>query len=108
MRKSAQKCKLDNHLSKGDWWVLKGQNCGQDETVENGWYGGADWCPCQHGRFVKADDGSWINNTTFCAGTGSLWPQGKKATTGRIGHTKQPVVKCHHAQYFKHSMGSTL
>ena len=57
---------------KGDWWVLKGQNCGQDETVENGWYGGEDWCPCQHGRFVKVDDGSWINNTTFCAGKDSV------------------------------------
>merc|ERR1711983_345574 len=51
----------------GDWWVLKGQNCGQDEV----WYGGADWAPCQHGRFVKVDDGSWINNTTFCVGSDS-------------------------------------
>ena len=26
----------------GDWWVVKGQNCGQD-----GWPGAYDWYPCQ-------------------------------------------------------------
>ena len=27
----------------GDWWILKGQNCGQDEV----WNGGYDAYPCQ-------------------------------------------------------------
>ena len=27
----------------GDWWILKGQNCGQDEI----WNGGYDAYPCQ-------------------------------------------------------------
>ena len=48
----------------GDWWVLKGLNCGQDET----WYGGADWLPCQHGRNIQLENGNWINNTTYCNG----------------------------------------
>jgi hypothetical protein len=48
----------------GDWWVVKGLNCGQSEE----WYGGQDWLPCQHGRFEQLDDGQWINNTTFCNG----------------------------------------
>ena len=51
----------------GDWWVVKGQNCGQE-----GWPGGYDWYPCQHGRFLMVDDdGNWINNTTYCAGSDS-------------------------------------
>ena len=29
---------------KGDWWVLKGRNCGLDDI----WPGGYDWYPCQH------------------------------------------------------------
>ena len=48
----------------GDWWVLKGQNCGQDDI----WHGAYDWYPCQHGRFEKVDEGYWINNTTYCNG----------------------------------------
>ena len=52
------------HYFLGDWWVVKGLNCGQNEE----WYGGQDWLPCQHGRFEKLDDGQWINNTTFCNG----------------------------------------
>ena len=32
---------LPNQVA-GDWWVVKGQNCGQD-----GWPGGYDWYPCQ-------------------------------------------------------------
>ena len=33
----------------GDWWVVKGQNCGQE-----GWPGGYDWYPCQGGPKVCA------------------------------------------------------
>lgn len=53
----------------GDWWVLKGQNCGQDDV----WRGAYDWYPCQHGRFVKVGttDQDWINNTTYCNGKDS-------------------------------------
>ena len=36
----------------GDWWVVKGVNCGQD----NVWVGGYDWYPCQHQRYVKLGD----------------------------------------------------
>ena len=32
---------LPNQVA-GDWWVVKGQNCGQD-----GWPGAYDWYPCQ-------------------------------------------------------------
>ncbi len=51
----------------GDWWVLRGQNCGQE-----GWPGAYDWYPCQHGRFLQLEDDSWINNTTYCAGSDSV------------------------------------
>ncbi len=52
---------------KGDWWVLKGWNCGQDDV----WRGAYDWYPCQHGRFI-VDNGEWINNTTYCNGQDSV------------------------------------
>ncbi len=51
----------------GDWWVVKGQNCGQE-----GWPGAFDWYPCQHGRFIQVEDRGWINNTTYCAGQDSV------------------------------------
>ena len=31
----------------GDWWVIKGLNCGQTEEYP----GGYDWFPCQHERW---------------------------------------------------------
>ena len=34
----------------GDWWVVKGQNCGQE-----GWPSGFDWYPCQ----------GWITAVTY-------------------------------------------
>ena len=47
----------------GDWWILKGQNCGQDEI----WNGGYDAYPCQLESFVETDAG-WVRNTTYCFG----------------------------------------
>ena len=57
---------LPNQVS-GDWWVVKGQNCGQE-----GWPGAYDWYPCQHHRLIELEDGSWINNITYCAGSDSV------------------------------------
>jgi len=48
----------------GDWWILKGQNCGQDEL----WNGGYDAYPCQLESFVIGNDGDWVRNTTYCFG----------------------------------------
>merc|ERR1719412_3291358 len=48
----------------GDWWILKGQNCGQDET----WNGGYDAYPCQLQSFAKLDNAVWVRNTTYCFG----------------------------------------
>ena len=48
----------------GDWWILKGQNCGQDEL----WNGGYDAYPCQLESFFIGNDGDWVRNTTFCFG----------------------------------------
>lgn len=47
----------------GDWWVLRGINCG-----EGVYPGGYDWYPCQHERFIKTESGQWINNVTYCGG----------------------------------------
>lgn len=51
----------------GDWWVVRGVNCGQDEV----WSGGYDWYPCQHERYLQLEDDTWVNNTTYCGGTDS-------------------------------------
>ena len=40
----------------GDWWVLRGVNCG-----DSVYPGGYDWYPCQHERFIKESSGQWIN-----------------------------------------------
>jgi len=50
----------------GDWWVVRGVNCGQE-----GWPGAYDWYPCQHARYTVIDDG-WVNNTTYCGGHDSV------------------------------------
>ena len=51
----------------GDWWVVKGQNCGQE-----GWPGALDWFPCQHGRIIEVEGRGWVNNVTYCSGTDSV------------------------------------
>ena len=38
----------------GDWWILKGQNCGQDEL----WNGGYDAYPCQLESYVQLE--GWV------------------------------------------------
>lgn len=48
----------------GDWWVLRGINCGDAPYP-----GGYDWYPCQHERFIRDPrNGHWINNVTYCGG----------------------------------------
>ena len=37
----------DMNQIKGDWWVIKGLNCGESEEYP----GGYDWFPCQHERW---------------------------------------------------------
>jgi len=55
----------------GDWWTVYGQSCGQTDEFGT-WAGAYDWYPCSHARFIQLDDGSWINNTTYCAGSDSV------------------------------------
>jgi len=76
----------------GDWWVVKGINCGQvldgspfhpsgqtlpklNPTKGKAYPGGYDWYPCQHERFVKSNGhdfpnptSPWVNNITYCGG----------------------------------------
>lgn len=47
----------------GDWWVIRGLNCGEGDFP-----GGYDWYPCQHERFIRQPNGQWINNVTYCGG----------------------------------------
>lgn len=49
---------------KGDWWVIRGLNCGRDDTFP----GGYDWFPCQHERYKQQENGQWINQISYCAG----------------------------------------
>ena len=37
---------------KGEWWALRGQNCGQGD----GWTGAYDWYPCQHARITYLEN----------------------------------------------------
>jgi len=58
----------------GDWWVIRGVNCGQSAEYP----GGYDWYPCQQERFTKNKVGQWMNTCTYCAG------QNNECTTGNI------------------------
>jgi len=51
----------------GEWWAIKGVNCGLTEEYP----GGYDWFPCQHERWSQREDGSWFNSISFCAGKDS-------------------------------------
>ena len=58
----------NNFQIAGDWWVIRGVNCGEDPYP-----GGYDWYPCQHERFIyQKDTGQWINNVTYCSGKDSV------------------------------------
>ena len=51
----------------GQWWVLKGLNCGQDDI----WRGGFDYFPCQYDYFLPPKEGSggqWTDHISFCGG----------------------------------------
>lgn len=75
----------------GDWWVIKGVNCGQvadgtpfhpeslpdrQPTKGRNFPGGYDWYPCQHERIVRSTghdypqpSSPWVNNITYCGGS---------------------------------------
>jgi len=62
----------------GDWWILKGQNCAQDDV----WIGGVDALPCQKSTYAQLEDGSWIRNTSYCFG--HLTSDGDTCTTHQV------------------------
>lgn len=73
----------------GDWWVLRGVNCGEDPYP-----GGYDWYPCQHERFIRAEDGSWTNKVTYCGGKMDECRTDIITTVANVSMTRPGVV--HH------------
>jgi len=97
----------------GDWWVIKGINCGQvddgtpfhpgagypalNPTKGKNFPGGYDWYPCQHERFVKSTGhdfpnptAPWVNNITYCGGANG----GLKECNTTIIDTVANVTMC--------------
>jgi len=99
----------------GDWWVVKGINCGQvsdgtpfhpsgvqplpnlSPTKGRNYPGGYDWYPCQHERFVKSNGhdfpnptSPWVNNITYCGGANG----GMKECTTPIIDTVANITMC--------------
>ena len=72
----------------GDWWVLKGQNCGQDDV----WRVGYDWYPCLHHYFTQVRNGQWMLNSTFCVGKDSVCKSDIQRTSSPINITSPGVV----------------
>ena len=64
---------------KGDWWVVRGLNCGQS----NDYPGGYDWYPCQHERFIKV-----VYDRNHLFGLGPI-PKPKL----KIGRNFRPIPK---------------
>lgn len=73
----------------GDWWVIRGLNCGWGDYP-----GGYDGYPCQHERFIKQAGGQWINNVTYCAGANNKCTSRMIVTIANISLPQPGVV--HH------------
>jgi len=73
----------------GDWWVLRGVNCG-----DSVYPGGYDWYPCQHERFIKESNGQWINKVTYCGGSSDKCVTDMIVTVANVSMTAPGVV--HH------------
>ena len=63
MRTPLHTCAL-THVVQNLTYIFLGLNCGRDEIFP----GGYDWFPCQHERWQVLEDGSWINQISFCMG----------------------------------------
>jgi len=105
----------------GDWWVVKGINCGQvkDEspfrpsgkyvpplnpTKGRAYPGGYDWYPCQHERFVKSNGhdfpnptSPWVNNITYCGGANGGMKECSTPIIDTVANISMcaPGVVCH-------------
>jgi hypothetical protein len=71
-------------MIQGDWWVIRGVNCGQgtnypwatkNPTPGMDFPGAYDWLPCQHERILPSTGhdyphptSAWVNNITYCGG----------------------------------------
>ena len=56
------------HNKSGKWWIVRGQNCAQNED----WPAGFDFFPCQRDEFVlnpATQDQSWIDHIAYCGGS---------------------------------------
>ena len=84
---------MDIEQVSGEWWVLKGQDCGQE-----GWASGYDWYPCQHERIIPDGNGGWINNVTYCAGSDSTCHSDYIVTTPIATLTSPGVVTMDYPQ----------
>lgn len=101
----------------GDWWVVKGTNCGQQAdgspfhnlpkrqpTPGKSFPGGYDWYPCQHERFVKSNGHDfpnpttpWVNNITYCGGANGGLAQCSTPIIDTVANVTMcaPGVVCH-------------
>jgi len=105
----------------GDWWVVKGINCGQtndsspfrpggkyvpslNPTKGKNFPGGYDWYPCQHERFVKSTGHDypnpttpWVNNITYCGGANGGLGNCSTNIIDTVANITMPVpgVVCH-------------
>jgi len=104
----------------GDWWVIKGINCGQvsdgspfhpgagypplDPTPGKSFPGGYDWYPCQHERFVRSTGrdypnptSPWVNNITYCGGANGGLAQCNTSVINTVANVTlcAPGVVCH-------------
>lgn len=103
----------------GDWWVVKGVNCGQVEdgtpfhpkdlpprnpTKGKAYPGGYDWYPCQHERIVRSTGHDypqastpWVNNITYCGGSNGGLAECKTPIIDTVANITMcaPGVVCH-------------
>jgi len=74
----------------GKWWILRGQNCGQNSD----WPAGFDYFPCQRDEFVvdPTDSTKWIDHIAYCGGSANKCSTPMLYTVANVSMTSPGVM----------------
>jgi len=71
----------------GKWWIVRGQNCGQNSD----WPAGFDYFPCQRDDFVL-ENGAWIDHIAYCGGKNNKCSTPMLYTVANVSMTSPGVM----------------
>jgi len=71
----------------GKWWIVRGQNCGQNSD----WPAGFDYFPCQRDEFVL-ENGVWVDHIAYCGGSNNQCSTPMLYTVANVSITSPGVM----------------